>query len=61
MRQNLQNGRPLEPTPDPSDGERIYELMARFNEAAQGGNGNPRLCASMCKPLRDFFYNDNGR
>jgi hypothetical protein len=47
---------PVGPTPDPSDGERIYDLMMQFNKA-RAGSRDPVVVRQCVKPLREL-YND---
>jgi hypothetical protein len=42
------------PTPDPSDGERIYQLMIEFN-AARARSKDPGLVRKLVKPLRALY------
>lgn len=44
------------PTPDPDDGERIFDLMKAFNES-RGGSRDPGTVRKLVKPLRDFYDN----
>ncbi|WP_338822563.1 hypothetical protein WDM22_00690 [Bradyrhizobium septentrionale] len=42
------------PTPDPADGERIFDLMKAFNEA-RGGSRDPAVVRRHAKTLREFY------
>jgi hypothetical protein len=42
------------PTPDPSDGERVYQSMIEFN-AARAGSRDPKLVRNLVKPLRALY------
>jgi hypothetical protein len=42
------------PTPDPSDGERVYQSMTEFN-AARAGSRDPALARKLVQPLRALY------
>jgi hypothetical protein len=42
------------PTPDPSDGERVYQSMIEFN-GARAGSRDPALVRKLVKPLRALY------
>jgi hypothetical protein len=42
------------PTPDPSDGERVYQSMIEFN-AARAGNKDPARVRKLVQPLRELY------
>jgi hypothetical protein len=44
------------PTPDPEDGERVYQLMSAFN-AARRRRKNPAFIRKLIKPLQALYQN----
>src|SRR5262249_28713115 len=42
------------PTPDPSDGDKVHEMMLEFNEA-RAGSKDPALVGRLTKPLRALY------
>jgi hypothetical protein len=42
------------PTPDPSDGDRVYQAMIEFN-AARAGSKDPALVRKLAKPLQSLY------
>jgi hypothetical protein len=45
---------PVGPTPDPSDGHRVYNLMSEFN-AARAGSTDPSVVRRLVQPLRALY------